>query len=254
VVQVGQRQWRLRLCGIDAPELTQPQGKPAQATLQNLVKGRQVEFNPVRQQSKQWVAEVFVPQAGSGQAAEQLVNWELVDAGLACVYPGYVEECPHREAMVAAETVARQQQRGLWADKALLPWEYRRQTILRQLANPVEAAKVLTQFGPDYLRDGMQQTSLGMASWYGPALHGRLTASGETFNQNALTAAHPSLPFNTRLQVTNLRNNKTVIVRINDYHPAQHGSVLDLSKAAAEQLDAIQAGVVPVAMEVLHGR
>jgi rare lipoprotein A len=190
----------------------------------------------------------------AASSAEQLVNQELVAAGLACVYPGYVEECPHRDTMVAAETVARQQQHGLWADAAPLPWEYRRQKILQQLAHPVEAAKVLARFSSDYLRDGMQQTSLGMASWYGPALHGRLTASGEKFNENALTAAHPSLPFNTRLQVTNLQNNKTVIVRINDHHPAQHGSILDLSKAAAEQLDAIQAGIVPVAMEVLHGR
>jgi hypothetical protein len=85
----------------------------------------------------------------------------------------------------------------------------------------------------------------GTASWYGPYFHGRLTATGEVFNQNDLTAAHPSLPFNTYLQVTNLLTNKTVIVRINDRGPYFEDRSLDLSREAARSLGSEAKGVVP---------
>ena len=71
------------------------------------------------------------------------------------------------------------------------------------------------------------------ASWYGPRFHGRLTANGEIYDQNALTAAHKSLRFGTILRVTNTRTNKSVIVRINDRGPYIPGRQIDLSKAAA---------------------
>jgi endonuclease YncB( thermonuclease family) len=246
-VLVGKQQVRLRLCGIDAPELTQPEGKPAQAFLQQLMgQGQQqVQFIPVRQQSAYLIAEVF---SGS-TPSPRFVNQELVQAGVAYVYRPYVAECPHQEAIVQAEALARQ--RGE-PPTGILPWEYRRQQVAQHLFQPSAAAT--PKLPPDYLRDGMQQTLLGLASWYGPKLHGNLTASGETFNQNALTAAHHSLPFDTRLQITNLQNGKTVIVRINDYHPALDNSSIDLSQAAARQIDAIDAGIVPVEMEILEGR
>ena len=81
--------------------------------------------------------------------------------------------------------------------------------------------------------------------------HGRKTASGERFDQNALTAAHRQLPFGTRVRVTNLRNDKSVVVRINDRGPYAKKRIIDLSKKAAEQLDMLRDGVVPVRVERL---
>src|SRR3954469_15935559 len=74
----------------------------------------------------------------------------------------------------------------------------------------------------------------GGASWYGPGFHGRRTASGERFNSRALTAAHRSLPFGSRVRVTNERTGRSVVVRINDRGPFVGGRVIDLSKAAAQ--------------------
>jgi len=82
----------------------------------------------------------------------------------------------------------------------------------------------------------------GTASWYGPGFHGHTTANGERFNQGALTAAHKSLPFGTRLKVTNKSNGRSVIVRINDRGPYVRGRMLDLSKGAASRIGMIGAG------------
>ena len=84
----------------------------------------------------------------------------------------------------------------------------------------------------------------GMASWYGPGFHGRRTASGERFNTNALTAAHRTLPFGTRVRVVNRRTGRSVVVRINDRGPFAHGRVIDLSRAAAQTIGL--SGVAPV--------
>lgn len=91
----------------------------------------------------------------------------------------------------------------------------------------------------------------GQASYYGARHHGNKTASGERFDQNALTAAHRSLPFGSRVQVTNLRNDKRVVVRINDRGPYAKKRIIDLSQKAAEQLDMLRDGVVPVRVEQL---
>lgn len=88
----------------------------------------------------------------------------------------------------------------------------------------------------------------GRASWY--ALHSR-TASGERMNPAALTAAHRSLPFGTKLKVTNQRNGKSVVVRINDRGPFIRGRVLDLSKGAAQRLGFVSSGHTPVCMAQL---
>ena len=80
--------------------------------------------------------------------------------------------------------------------------------------------------------------SAATASWYGKPFHGKLTASGEVYNMNALTAAHNSLPFGTRVEVTNLSNKKKVTVRINDTGGfAKYGRVIDLSKKANQIID-----------------
>jgi rare lipoprotein A len=91
----------------------------------------------------------------------------------------------------------------------------------------------------------------GMASWYGPGFHGNRSASGEIFDQNALTAAHPNLPFGTNVRVINMQNGQSVIVRINDRGPFTHNRVIDVSKAAAQRIGLTTAGVAPVKLEVL---
>ena len=85
----------------------------------------------------------------------------------------------------------------------------------------------------------------GLASWYGPYFHGRMTATGETYNQHELTAAHPTLPFNTYLKVRNLENGHSVIVRINDRGPYVSGRSLDLSLQAARSINSEKMGIVP---------
>jgi rare lipoprotein A len=91
----------------------------------------------------------------------------------------------------------------------------------------------------------------GMASWYGPGFHGRRSASGEVFDQNALTAAHRTLPFGTQVRVTNVNTGMSVVVRINDRGPFSHNRVIDLSAGAARAIGMIGAGVAPVNLEVL---
>ena len=91
----------------------------------------------------------------------------------------------------------------------------------------------------------------GQASWYGPGFHGRLTANGERYNQNALTAAHKYLRFGTRVRVTNLNNGRSVILRINDRGPYAGGRVIDVSAAAAQTLGMIHSGVAPVKVTIL---
>jgi rare lipoprotein A len=92
----------------------------------------------------------------------------------------------------------------------------------------------------------------GQASWYGPGFHGRTTANGETFDRNALTAAHRTLPFNTRVRVTNLNNGAVVTVRINDRGPFTGNRVIDLSERAAGDIGMIASGTAPVRVEVLR--
>lgn len=93
----------------------------------------------------------------------------------------------------------------------------------------------------------------GIASWYGGKFHGRLTANGEIFDTNKLTAAHRTLPFDTRVKVTNLNTGKSVVVRINDRGPFLHGRIIDLSQAAAMKIGMLESGTAPVTVEILTG-
>ena len=93
------------------------------------------------------------------------------------------------------------------------------------------------------------KTLSGRASWYGPSFHGRRTASGESFNTNALTAAHRTLPFGAKVRVVNKRTGRSVVVRINDRGPYAHGRIIDLSRAAAKAIGL--AGVADVAIAQL---
>jgi rare lipoprotein A len=105
--------------------------------------------------------------------------------------------------------------------------------------------------GPPRFRGGRPEGAwTGKASYYHDTLHGNLTASGEVYDKNALTAAHRSLAFGTVLRVRNLENGKSVRVKVNDRGPFVRGRVIDLSRRAAETLDFIREGVVEVAFEV----
>ena len=89
----------------------------------------------------------------------------------------------------------------------------------------------------------------GLASWYGDAFHGRLTANGEIYDMTHLTAAHPTMPLPSYARVTNLDNGSSVIVRVNDRGPYSHNRLIDLSKRAAEMLDYAQSGTAKVKVE-----
>ncbi|TWI50486.1 rare lipoprotein A [Pseudomonas duriflava] len=89
----------------------------------------------------------------------------------------------------------------------------------------------------------------GKASYYSQKFHGRETASGETFNNNMLVAAHKTLPLGSKVRVTNLENNKQVVVRINDRGPFVRGRIIDLSRAAAKRVDLVEDGTGPVKIE-----
>lgn len=93
----------------------------------------------------------------------------------------------------------------------------------------------------------------GVASWYGPKFHGKLTANGEKYDMYGLTAAHRTLPFNTLLRVENLKNGESVVVRVNDRGPFAKNRIIDLSKKAAQEIDMIGNGTAPVKLILLEG-
>ncbi len=106
--------------------------------------------------------------------------------------------------------------------------------------------------GPTAIGKTPGSSITGKASWYGGKFHGRKTASGERFDKNALTAAHRTLPFGTRVRVTNLKNKKSVVVRITDRGPfGRRERIIDVSEAAATRLGMKRAGVVRIRLQVL---
>jgi rare lipoprotein A len=92
---------------------------------------------------------------------------------------------------------------------------------------------------------------IGFASWYGGKFQGRKTSSGEIYDMNRLTAAHKTLPFGTMVRVTNLKNGKSVCVKVNDRGPFVRGRIIDLSKAAAIEIGSVNYGVTLVRLEIL---
>lgn len=96
------------------------------------------------------------------------------------------------------------------------------------------------------------QSYVGIASYYGPNFHGQLTANGEVFDMYGITAAHQTLPFNTVVRVTNIKNDKSLLVRINDRGPFVKGRMLDLSFGAAKKLGIVASGTAKVKMEIVE--
>lgn len=103
-----------------------------------------------------------------------------------------------------------------------------------------------------YPRVDYDYDETGVASWYGPGFHGKRTANGEIYDQNAMTAAHRTLPMPTLVQVTNLENGRSIRVRINDRGPFAHGRIIDLSKRGAELLGFVRQGTAKVRVTILE--
>jgi rare lipoprotein A len=124
--------------------------------------------------------------------------------------------------------------------------------LLTGLAGP--AASSLARFGADLEQHGSTETWVeeGLVSWYGPRFHGRPTASGEIFDSGELTMAHPSLPFGSRVRVTNLSNGREVVVRVNDRGPFVDGRIADLSRAAAADLGMVRRGVATARLALVE--
>lgn len=113
----------------------------------------------------------------------------------------------------------------------------------------VTTAVVLFVYGLMELHDLYSMT--GIASWYGRRFMGKKTASGEVFDPEKMTAAHRRLAMGTLVRVTNLKNGRQVMVRINDRGPYIPGRIIDLSRAAARTMDMIERGLAPVRMEIV---
>jgi rare lipoprotein A len=115
----------------------------------------------------------------------------------------------------------------------------------KQLASP-GVAEIASAIGR-----GIQTVQEGVVSWYGAQFHDRKTASGERFDSAALTMAHPSLPFGTMVRVTNLRNGRSVVVRVNDRGPFVGTRIADLSQGAATEIGMMRKGLARARIEVL---
>jgi len=138
----------------------------------------------------------------------------------------------------------------LAAGCAPAPWYVKKQQASRQAPRPAVAASVIVPVEPAPRPSGRSTT--GVASYYGPGFHHGKTASGERFDMYELTAAHRTLPFGTRVKVTNLDNGKSVVVRINDRGPFKKSRIIDLSLGAAKKIGMTAAGTAKVRVEVLR--
>lgn len=123
------------------------------------------------------------------------------------------------------------------------------ETVSTKIEVPQEAPSVVDKLNTVASNTVRKFSQTGMASWYGRQFHGRKTASGETFNMHAMTAAHRTLPLNCYVRVTNQTNGKTVVVKINDRGPFHGNRVLDLSYGAAKALGITDAGTAKVSIE-----
>ncbi len=123
--------------------------------------------------------------------------------------------------------------------------------LVALVATASESAQ-LESLSREKTRQSQSKSETGVASYYAHKYHGKQTASGELFDMHALTAAHPTLEFGTRVKVTHLENSRSVTVRITDRGPFINGRVIDLSLAAAKQLQMVQAGLALVKLEIVE--
>ena len=133
--------------------------------------------------------------------------------------------------------------------------------VAKQIALPGDTPRTVGHYkvGNSYVIKGRRYypkerfnfTQTGTASWYGPGFHGKMTANGEIYNQNDLTAAHRTLQLPSIIRVTNVRNGRSIILRVNDRGPYAHNRVLDVSERAATLLGFKKQGVTKIRLEVL---
>lgn len=129
----------------------------------------------------------------------------------------------------------------------------KKQRVARIPAPPATVNYPSSKSAPQYPRDGkVLYTETGLASWYGPPYHNRKAANGEIYDQDAMTAAHRTLPFGSLVRVTNLKTGEAVLVRINDRGPFVEGRVIDLSRAAAKTAGVWRPGIAKVRLDVLE--
>ena len=125
---------------------------------------------------------------------------------------------------------------------------------LSNVETPGAESETLKKPAAPALPIAVRSVSTGEASWYGPGFYGNRTANGELFRPGTLTAAHRTLPFGTKVRVTNLWNGRSAIVRINDRGPFHGRRVIDLAHGAASQLGLISSGIAQVKLEVLQAQ
>lgn len=134
--------------------------------------------------------------------------------------------------------------------------------ILKRADQDNCAANGAIKVGKPYMIDGIRYEPMtsslgysekGIASWYGEDFHGKSSANGECYNMYAFTAAHKTLPLPSIVRVTNLENNKSIVLKVNDRGPFVRGRIIDLSYAAAQSLDVVRFGTAPVLVEAIGG-
>ncbi|MEB3766170.1 septal ring lytic transglycosylase RlpA family protein [Acinetobacter sp. MD2] len=129
----------------------------------------------------------------------------------------------------------------------------RRQTLAAKVSVPEDEPSVIDKLNTVASNTVRRFSQTGIASWYGRQFHGRKTASGDTYDMNALTAAHRSLPLNCYIRVTNKDNGRSVVVKVNDRGPFHGNRVLDLSFAAAQRIGLTNSGTAKVSIERVDG-
>jgi Lytic transglycolase len=219
---------------------------------QSLLRQRRQTQSPIFQLwvNGHWIAE-FSKQTEAdliAQRLRQFLQSESFDPDR--LYPSLMDNTPVGMAgssllFVVNEQLATTLNRN--AELIAIDWTNNLRTALD--GSPLSLAEAQTRM---YGLVETGESIAGTASWYGPYFHGRLTATGEIFDQGELTAAHPSLPFNTFLKVTNLESGKTVIVRVNDRGPYVGTRSLDLSREAARCIESEMTGVVSYKAEVMQ--
>ncbi|MBD1898636.1 septal ring lytic transglycosylase RlpA family protein [Coleofasciculus sp. FACHB-125] len=227
--KIGKRQglW-MSLAGRKSKSVATSSGEPEQ--FQVWVKGHLVAQIPEKPQAERFAKRIAQLLQNSNVDASQLKP-TLVDGK-----PG--GKLGNNQLFVIDDAIATNFNR----DRQLLAIEWVNNLRLALGETPLTLVEAQAQM------HGLTQTDTkleGLASWYGGYFHGRQTANGEIYNQDALTAAHPSLPFNTFLKVTNLKNGDAVIVRVTDRGPYIAPRTLDLSRGAARCVKSEEVGVIP---------
>ena len=198
-----------------------------------------------------------MPSFFRGQISLSLVtalNWRVGAIVLAALISfqgcGIIADTPSRALSTREVPPSESQPGDLSSEKLPAPARRSETPPVADLPSPPEtkqtprAAKIPEPAQPT-------RTETGLASWYGAKHHGKRTASGEVFNQEHFTAAHPTLPWGTRVKVINLDNGKSVDVRINDRGPFKQGRIIDVSRAAARALGMVRQGIATVRIEWL---